>query len=302
MDERLTHTVPADLDGERLDRVVSVLGGMSRGSGKRLVEDGLVVVGERAGRPRDRVRTGDEITFPPPDEARPLVAVPVDFGVAYEDDHLVVVDKPSGLVVHPGAGENPVTLAAGILHRYPQVLGVGQEDRWGVVHRLDRDTSGLMVVALTNVAYDGLAAQVRDRTVERRYLALVDGLFEVPTGTIDAPIQRDPRRPVRRQVHPAGRPARTHYSVEEAYPETGVTLMAVRLETGRTHQIRVHFAAIDHPLVGDSLYRNRPDRIATPRMFLHSASLAFVHPVSGDQIELRSPLPDDLNQVVTRLV
>lgn len=230
-----------------------------------------------------------------------LVAEEMHLVVRYEDRDVAVVDKPPDLVVHPGAATTTPTLAAGLLWRYPQLEGVGQPGRWGIVHRLDRDTSGLLVVALTPGAYEGLVDRIREREVARRYAALVDGSFDVATGTVDAPIGRDRSRPQRRKVAPDGRPARTHYQVVEAYDHHGVSRLTVTLETGRTHQIRVHMAAIHHPVVGDRLYRPGPDRVETPRMFLHASHLSFAHPTSGAPVEVSSPLPPDLAGVLERL-
>lgn len=302
MAERLTFAVPDELVGERLDRVVAVLGEMSRSAARDLLDDEEVTVDGQALPPRARLSAGQVVSFPPPVTAPSLRAEPVEFEVVYEDEEVMVVDKPAGLVVHPGAGRSEGTLAAGILHRHPEVEGVGQEDRWGVVHRLDRDTSGLLVVALRTAAYDSLTDQVAARTMERDYLALVDGLFPVPTGTVDAPLARDPARPTRRRVEAGGRPARTHYSLVREYQTAGVSLLRVRLETGRTHQIRVHLAAIDHPLAGDGLYRPGPDRVEVPRLFLHATRLAFTHPGTGDRLDFESPLPPDLARVLEALV
>ncbi len=302
MAETLSTTVPDDLDGERLDRAVAVLGEMSRATARRAVEAGEVTVdGQVVGNGRSRVSAGQILVLPPPALEADLVPEPVEFETVYVDEHVLVVDKPAGLVVHPGAGRDEGTLAAGILHRHPQVGGVGQPGRWGIVHRLDRDTSGLMVVALTSDAYHDLVRLIASRRVEREYLALVDGVFAVPTGTIEAPLSRDPSRPTRQKVDPAGRPAVTHYSVEETYPEYGASLLRVRLETGRTHQIRVHLAAIDHSLVGDRVYRSGPDRVASPRVFLHATRLSFTHPVSGEEARFDSPLPPDLTAVLDQL-
>lgn len=301
MADRLTFRVPEDLAGERLDRVVAVLGEMSRSAARQLLDEEEVTVDGETRPARTRLSEGETVSFPPPTVGPALRPQPVEFEVAYEDDYIIVVDKPAGLVVHPGAGRSEGTLAAGILHRRPEVAGVGQEDRWGLVHRLDRETSGLMVVALTDAAYDSLADQVAARSVDREYLALVDGSFPVPTGTVDAPIARDPNRPTRRWVDPAGRPARTHYTLEREYPEAGVSLLRVRLDTGRTHQIRVHLAAIDHPLAGDHVYRPGPDRVEVPRLFLHATRLTFTHPISGDRREFESPLPPDLAAALTLL-
>lgn len=301
MADRLTKTVPADLDGERVDRIVAVLGDMSRSAARALAEAGEVIVEGRAVAPRLRLATGATLSFPTAPPLPELEPEPVEFRVVHEDGDLLVVDKPAGLVVHPGAGRREGTLAAGILHRHPEVEGVGDPGRWGLVHRLDRDTSGLMMVALTEEAYQGLRRQVAERTVEREYLALADGLFPVPTGTIDAPISRDPARPTRRRVDAEGRPAVTHYRVEREFPEAEVTLLRVQLETGRTHQIRVHLAAIDHPLVGDGVYRPGPDRIPAPRVFLHACRLGFVHPITGEPMVFESDLPEDLADVLTHL-
>jgi 23S rRNA pseudouridine1911/1915/1917 synthase len=225
----------------------------------------------------------------------------VPFRVVHEDDDLAVVDKPAGVVVHPGAGWKEGTLVSGLMSRYPSIEGVGQSDRWGIVHRLDRDTSGLMAVALSALGYEGLTRQVRSHTMRREYLALVDKPFSVPTGTIDAPIAPDPARPGRRRVSPEGRPARTHYEVVKEFPTQDVTLIRLRLETGRTHQIRVHMAAIDHPLVGDRLYRGGPDRIEAPRLFLHATTLGLDHPVSGEPLRFESDLAPELARVIAGL-
>lgn len=294
-------TVPDDLAGERLDRVVAVLGAMSRSAARRLIDAGEVSVDGEPGGARHRVRGGEVVEFPSPAEPAALEPEAVDFNVAYEDDDVIVVDKPAGLVVHPGAGRETGTLAAGLLHRRPEIAGLGHPDRPGIVHRLDKDTSGLMVAALSAAGYEGLRQQVGDRSMRREYLALVDGLFDVPTGTIDAGIARDDARPMRRKVDPAGRPARTHYTVEAEYPEAAMTLLRVRLETGRTHQIRVHLAAIDHPLAGDPVYRPGPNRVPVPRLFLHATRLGFVHPVTEADLDFESPLPADLAEAVSRL-
>lgn len=292
--------VPGDLDGERVDRVVARLGDMSRATARRLVEAGDVRVQGRVVAPSARLSAGDEVVFTPAPPEK-LSAEDIHFRALYEDGHLAVVDKPAGIVVHPGAGQRGGTLVSGLLHRYPSIEGVGQPGRWGIVHRLDRDTSGLMAVALSPEGYESLARQVRSHSMGREYLALVDGAFAVPTGTIEAPIARDPARPTRRRVSPEGRPARSHYEVVEQFPAEGLTLVRVSLETGRTHQIRVHMAAIDHPLVGDRLYRGGPDRIETPRLFLHATTLELDHPATGRRLHFDSDLPPDLGRVLSAL-
>jgi 23S rRNA pseudouridine1911/1915/1917 synthase len=209
--------------------------------------------------------------------------------VVHLDDSLAVVDKPAGMVVHPAPGHRGETLVDALAG----VLGGGEDPvRPGIVHRLDRDTSGLMIVARTDEAHRALAAQIKAREVEREYLALVTGRPRSRAGTIDAPLGRDYRAPERRAVRGRGaREARTHFEVEE--PAGADTLVRVRLETGRTHQIRVHFAAIGHPLVGDTRYGGAR-RHGLGRQFLHSARLAFSHPVGGERLEFSSPLPADL--------
>ena len=285
--------VPGDLDGERADLIVARLAGLSRAQARRLADAGGVRVDGAVAGARDRLRTGSIVEFEPPEPEPGLVAEEVPFTIRHEDDHLAVIDKPAGVVTHPGAGNRRGTLAAGILHRWPRVRGVGAEDRWGIVHRLDRDTSGLLVVALDDSAYDGLRDAMGRREVERTYLAMVAGSPEMPTGTVDAPIGRDPGRPTRMRVMPEGRPARTHYRVVSRLP--AATLLEVRLETGRTHQIRVHLASIGLPVLGDGVYG-----IGTgaPRVFLHASALEFDHPVTGQRIEVESPLPGDLASVV----
>ncbi len=215
--------------------------------------------------------------------------------VLYEDAFLAVVDKPAGLVVHAGAGTRVSTLASGLAARWPEMLEVGEPGRWGLVHRLDRDTSGALLVAKQAEPLAALQEALRRRLVTREYAALVEGHFSAPTGTIDAPIERDPQAPTRRRVSSTGRPSRTHYRVREAFETPPVTLLDVKLETGRTHQIRVHLAAIGHPAVGDNVYRST----ATPslglhRTWLHAARLTFRHPVTDEELSVESPLPDEL--------
>ena len=288
--------VPPELDGERADRVVAVVAGVSRSVARRMVAEGEATFDGAAVDPADRIAAGRVLDFEPPPPPEPLAPEPVVFGVLYEDDHLAVVDKPPGVVVHPGAGRRTGTLAAGILHRWPGVRGVGDDDRWGIVHRLDRDTSGALAVGLTHEAFAGLRAAIRAREVEREYVALVSGAPEAPVGTIDAPLGRDPQHPTLVRVDRDGRHAVTHFRVEAELG--GVTLLKVRLETGRTHQIRAHLKSIGLPVVGDTAYGGPPD---APRVFLHSRRIAFDHPVTGARIDVVAPLPPDLDDVLTGL-
>ena len=297
---RLIRVVPRELDGERVDKAVAVVLELSRAHAKELLKEGVTLDGVPV-KAADRVKAGGSLDVAEPRFEGGLEPEPLAFDVLYEDPALIVVDKPAGVVVHPGSGRKKGTLAAGLLHRYPDLEGVGQADRWGLVHRLDRDTSGVLVVARTSAAYAELTQLIRKREVTRSYTALVGGLFGSPTGTIEAPIGRDPARPTQRAVTPGGKDARTHYEVEESFPLDECTLLSVRLETGRTHQIRVHLATIDHPVVGDRTYGRQTVRIDTPRIFLHAKEVAFFHPETGGLVEVEAPLPLDLRSVLDRL-
>lgn len=300
MAEPLTFAVPDSLDGERVDKVVAMLGAMTRAEARVFCDDGQVTVDGASAAAKTRLTAGQTITFPPAEVAAALAAEHIDFGVLYEDEHLVVVDKPTGLTVHPGAGRLTGTLAGGLLDRYPEVRGVGQQGRWGLVHRLDRETSGALLVARTADAYAALTADLARRDVGRDYIALVQGTFDLPRGTVEAPLGRDPHRPRCQAMIPNGRHAVTHYRMTSQWDRPGVALLAVTLETGRTHQIRVHMAGIGHSVIGDRLYGRR-DPVSVPRLFLHAASLRFRHPVTSEGMEVSSPLPDDLRRVLDAL-
>ena len=212
----------------------------------------------------------------------------------HEDDDVLVVDKPIGVVVHPTSDRSTGTLVHGLVERYPDIRGVGQEGRWGIVHRLDRDTSGLLVVARTHDAYAALTDMMRSRQVHRRYLALVDGVADATTGTIEAPIGRDPKNPTRMKLDRSGRPAVTHYRRLAEWERPQTALLSVELETGRTHQIRVHMQAIDHPIIGDRAY-GKPGTLGDPgRPWLHARHLRFRHPVRDSEVDIVAPLPSDL--------
>lgn len=297
--------IPAALDGERLDRVVSMLTGVSRSEAAHLVVAGEVRVnGEPVTTKTHRLVEGDEIELDRPETA-PTSLEPdptVVFGVVHEDPDLVVVDKPAGLVVHPGAGTPDRTLANGLLARYPEIADVGEQGRPGIVHRLDKGTSGLLLVARSPRASDALVAMLAGHEVERHYVALAWGAFDAKAGLIDAPIGRSPRSPTRMAVSARGRDARTHYEVRRAYHEpVTVSLLDCRLETGRTHQIRVHLAAIDHPVVGDSRYGGARQSLPVARPFLHAERLRFTHPITGAELAFTSPLPEDLDAVLATL-
>jgi 23S rRNA pseudouridine1911/1915/1917 synthase len=298
--------IPDALDGERLDRVVALITSESRTHAGELVDGGLVLVGGTVVTTRSRkVRAGDvvEVRYDPGarsaiPRADPGVAVPV----VYADDDVVVVDKPPGLVVHPGAGNRDSTLVNGLLARYPQIASVGDPERPGIVHRLDKGTSGLLVVARSERAYDALVSQLSDRTASRGYVALVWGHVDPPHGVVDAPIARSDREPTKMAVSSHGREARTHYDRTATYDEPKPTsVLTCHLETGRTHQIRVHLAAIGHPVVGDDRYGGARGPIRVERPFLHAATLAFDHPGTGERVEFSAPLPDDLAAVLATL-
>jgi 23S rRNA pseudouridine1911/1915/1917 synthase len=249
-----------------------------------------------------RVHEGEvleaDIAAPVPEESvRPESGVV--FEVVYSDESVVVVDKPPGLVVHPGAGHENGTLVAGLLARFADMADVGDAARPGIVHRLDRGTSGLLVAARTVAAYESLVTQLRERTVEREYTALLWGDVEADSGVVDAPIGRSDSDPTRMSVTAGGREARTRYDVERRFTSpAATTLTAFRLETGRTHQIRVHAAAIGHPVVGDPRYGGIRPTLSLGRPFLHARRLAFIHPASGDRLEFTSALPPDLEAVL----
>jgi len=294
--------VPASLAGERIDRAVALLTGWSRADVAVLVEEGAVRVDGQPVAKSRRLAEGEAVEVegePEPD--RPPEAEPVEFTVVHADEDLVVVSKPAGLVVHPGAGHREGTLAGGLLHRFPDIAGVGDPMRPGIVHRLDRDTSGLMVVARSPKAYEALVAALAAREVERRYLALAWGRFGSKRGTIDAPIGRSATRRTRMAVREAGKDARTGYEVTTQYEHPVCALVECRLETGRTHQIRVHLAAIGHPVVGDGTYGGDRNPLRPGRPFLHADGLAFTHPSTGERLEFSDPLPPELAAVLSRL-
>lgn len=302
----IANEIPAALAGERVDRAVAFLTGCARSDATRLVDDGAV---RRNGRPvrkgSERLAEGDTldiddaslgaVDLPEPD---PTIAL----NIVHDDHDVVVVDKPPGLVVHPGAGTPAGTLVNAALARYPEIAAVGDPARPGVVHRLDRGTSGLLVLARTQDAHDSLVAQLTERTVDRRYVAVVWGHPEHDRGVVDAPIGRHPRHPTRMAVVAQGREARTHYHVtQRAGSPATVARVDCRLETGRTHQIRVHMSAIGHAVVGDALYGGVREQLPFDRPALHAAELGFSHPGSGERLHFRAAPPPDLALLVDSL-
>jgi len=300
--------VPAMLDGVRLDRAVSFVTGLSRAVAAQLIDDGQVLVDGTAQRRRSAVlRSGSRLVVDRPGAATSAVQAEPDvhFEVVFSDDDVIVVDKPWDLVVHPGSGRRSGTLVGGIVARFPDVgelvaAGYSEPDRPGIVHRLDRGTSGLLVVARSGRAVGSLSEQMAEHTAERRYAALVHGHVAEDRGLVDAPVGRSSRQPTLMTVSAAGRDARTGYEVVARYDEPfPSSLVLATLETGRTHQVRVHMAAIGHPVVGDARYgkgqnSNRPSQLPPGRFFLHAFELAFDHPADGHRATFRSPLPGDL--------
>lgn len=309
--ERLA--IPQSLDGERLDRVLCLIWDMARAEATVLISAGAVRLGGRPECTRARrVVAGQELEVDLPPRAAPAALAGEttdmhDLPLVHVDDDLIVVDKPPGMVVHPGAGRSTGTLVQALLGRFPDLAGAGSPDRPGIVHRLDKGTSGLLVVARTPLAYGSLVAQLGSRTVERRYQALVWGGMATDAGVVDAPVGRRSNDRTRMAVVAGGRPARTHYRALARYTEPAeLTLVECRLETGRTHQVRVHLAAIGHPVVGDARYGGARHRGARPvvgaaRPFLHASRLGFDHPGTGERCRFESPLPPDLEAVLATL-
>lgn len=295
-------TVAPEQEGERLDRYVAgAVPDLSRSAVQHLIEQGLVLLNEGAAKASQQVRAGDAITISrPPPQPLELRAEPIPLDVLYEDDDIVVLNKAAGMVVHPAPGHHSGTLVHALLARYPD-MHIGQTMRPGIVHRLDQDTSGVMVVARNDHAMQQLTAQQKARAMRKGYLAVVEGPFKEPAGTIDAPIGRHPRDRKRQAVVANGREARTHYRVLE---ELGTyTLLEVVLETGRTHQIRVHLAHIHRPVLGDPLYGPRKPRatFGLRRQFLHASQLGLSLPADGSWHLSTAPLPEDLQTALDKL-
>jgi 23S rRNA pseudouridine1911/1915/1917 synthase len=292
-----------DRDGERLDVFIArALPELTRSRVRRLIDEGLVTVdGRLPAKAGVALESGQRvrITIPPPEPSTPLPES-VPLRIVYEDDDLLVVDKPAGMTVHPAPGHRTQTLVNALLARYPQLSSAGGEGRPGIVHRLDKDTSGLIIVAKNDAAHLALARQLKAHEVEKTYIALVEGKLKEPEGVIEASIGRHPRQRKRMAVVAGGREARTHYRVLREID--GRSLVEVRPETGRTHQIRVHFASIGHPVAGDAVYgRGRRAIPSLRRQFLHASRLALRHPRTGERLELEAELPEDLLRALGEL-
>jgi len=296
MNKRLEFTV--SISGERLDKYLAEQCQISRSYAKKLISEGQVTVNGRSAKASQKLNIGDRIVaeiLPPSPISLAPEAIPLK--VIYEDNDLIVIDKPAGLVVHPAAGHHSGTLVNAILAHCPDLGTIKGTVRPGIVHRLDRDTSGLMMVAKNDAAHASLSRQIKQRSIKKGYLALLVGHLSPDQGAIEAPIGRHPKDRKRMAVVSGGREARTAYKVIEYFD--GYTLVEAMPETGRTHQIRVHFAAIGHPIFGDPVYGKRSPLLG--RQFLHAYKLGFTLPSSGKYVEFKAELPPDLDDVLNKL-
>lgn len=300
MSERIVRRV--EEGGERLDVFVARLEGIpSRAFAQRLIDEGHVTVnGKPPGKAGVKLRAGDvvDVVLPPPEPSE-LVPEAIPLDIVYEDPHLLVVNKPVGLVVHPAPGHASGTLVNALLHRYPDLPGIGGVRRPGIVHRLDKETSGLLVVAKTMEALTGLVREMKARRISRKYRAIVAGVVEADRGTIDAPIGRHPVKRQQMAVVDGGRPARTHFRVLERFADA--TYLSAELVTGRTHQIRVHMAFIGHPVLGDQRYGPQAAHRYSHGHALHAAELSFVHPITGEALHFQAPPPPPFEACLSQL-
>ncbi|TNY34737.1 RluA family pseudouridine synthase [Thermomonospora catenispora] len=297
--------VPEGLEGERVDAALARLFGLSRSRAADIIAAGDVLLDGKTVAKSDRVHGGGwlEVTLPPPPAPPRPVAEPVPgMTILYEDEDIVVISKPVGVAAHPTVGWTGPTVLGGLLSAGHTVATSGAAERQGIVHRLDANTTGAMVVAKSEIAYSRLKRAFKERRVEKRYHALVQGHPDPFRGTIDAPIDRHPSGDGRFAVVAGGRPSITHYDTMEAF--RAASLLEIDLETGRTHQIRVHMAAIRHPCVGDLMYGADPtlaERLGVRRQWLHAVKLGFEHPTTGERVEFEAPYPEDLVRSLERV-
>ena len=292
----------ADTAGERLDAFLARQGAMTRSAAQKLLDEGLVLLGGKPGKKNDRLNVGDVIEYTLP-EAKPVDIRPTEMAldIVYEDEDVLVINKPKGLVVHPAAGHSDDTLVNGLLYAMGDSLsGINGELRPGIVHRIDKDTSGLLAVAKNDLAHTVLASQLKDHTMARTYEAIVCGSFREDSGTVNAPIGRHPTDRKKMCVTQRNsKEAVTHWEVVTRY--RGYTHIRCRLETGRTHQIRVHMAHIGHPILGDTVYGHRKPELGQSSQCLHAGALCFTHPRTGLPVMVFAPLPDYFTEVLTKL-
>mgnify|MGYP005945797645 FL=1 len=293
-------TAATEHAGVRLDAFLSADGALTRSQAARLIAEGRVRVNGKPAAKSARLSGGETVTVDVPqlrETALPPQDIPLD--VVYEDDDVIVVNKPTGLVVHPAPGHPDGTLVNALLHHCGDSLsGIGGEKRPGIVHRIDRDTSGLIIAAKNDAAHAALSAQLSDHTLSRTYECLVSGNMKQDSGTVDAPIGRSSADRKKMAVVPGGRRAVTHWGVVARYP--GVTHLRCRLETGRTHQIRVHLAYIGHPILGDTVYGAKKPVPGLTGQCLHATGLRFLHPRTGEPVELHCPLPEEFTRMLQK--
>lgn len=297
--------IDSSLGGERVDTAIARLIGISRSAAAEICESGGARIGKKVLGKSDRVSIGDHLVIDPPKPQAPLEVAPTpveDLGIIYQDDHLIVVDKPAGVVAHPTVGFDGPTVAGALLARGISLSTSGAQERQGIVQRLDVGTSGLMMLAKSELAYSRLKQAFRDRVVHKVYHAIIQGHPDPSEGTFDAPIGRHPKAEFKFAVMDGGKPSVTHYKTLELFP--AVALCEVVLETGRTHQIRVHFSAFRHPLLGDTMYGADPTlakKLSIDRQWLHAKELGFSHPITGEQMHFVSEYPADLAEVLVKL-
>lgn len=305
MTERRLLLVPPSLDGERADAALSKMLGMSRSASAELLLAGAVLSGTELVTKSQRVTSEQVLEVSIPDKRDPLAVEPTDVAdlrIVYEDADLIVVDKPAGVAAHPSVGWTGPTVVGALMAKGVRISTSGAAERQGIVQRLDVGTSGLMMVAKTEVAYSRLKQAFRDRAVHKVYHAVIQGHPDPVEGTIDAPIGRHPKAEFKFAVMNDGKPSITHYKLLEAF--ASASLVEVVLETGRTHQIRVHFSAFKHPLLGDTMYGADPtlaSRMQSERQWLHAMRLSFLHPMTGEQVSFESHYSEDLAQTLERL-
>lgn len=301
----LRFEIDSSLAGERVDTALARLLGISRSAAADLCAQGDVKVSSKKLSKSDRVNLADVLVVEPPEQTQPLrvIETPVDdLLIAYQDEDIVVVEKPAGVVAHPTVGFEGPTVAGALLARGIQLSTSGAQERQGIVQRLDVGTSGLMMLAKSELAYSRLKQAFRDREVHKIYHTIIQGHPDPSEGTFDAPIGRHPKAEFKFAVIEGGKPSITHYKTLELFP--ALTLCEVNLETGRTHQIRVHFSAFRHPLLGDTMYGADPvlaKKLGITRQWLHAKELGFSHPITGESIHLVSQYPQDLAEVLERL-
>ena len=301
----IDETVPSALAGQRVDRVISLVADIPRAAASQIIDAGAVLldgVVVKAG--KIKVTEGQRIVVDLsllPEKQLPAAEPNIKVDFVYVDDDVIVINKHAGIVVHPGAGNPTGTLVNAVLAIYPEIASVGDPFRPGVVHRLDAGTTGLMVMARTKGAYDSLVEALQRRVVVRRYLAIVWGEMSAPSGVIDAPLGRDQRDPTKMAVLAGGKIARTNYEVRQAFTlPVSCSLLECGLETGRTHQIRVHLATLGHSVVGDVVYGGARSVLSSPRPMLHAMTLKFDHPVTGIEMEFHSEIPQDFAAILEK--